>query len=159
MFWAVRVLVWKLATMTYRYSLQRALAIPPRGGVKNDSLKLRSVCNRLEIECAARDIHPWDRNDSTEAKARKFVEQSLADTEAVIDRLFRALPQVDVIDLKVRDPNSDKIIAAGTVDRSSLDMEKFQSVRMRLMARGMKHYLDGTCFEPLDPAQHRMEHA
>ena len=156
MFWAVRSLVRKVAAISYRYGLQRALALPPRGGVRNDCLKLQSVCNRLEIELSARDTHPWDHDDSSETKARKFAEQSLADTEAAIDRLFKLLPQVDVIDLKVRNPITGDIIAAGTVDRFPLDTEKLQSVRMRLMARGMKHYLDETYFES---AQNQMEHA
>jgi hypothetical protein len=157
MFCALRVLIWKLATVTYRYSLQHALALPPRGGVRNDGLKLKSVCNRLEIEWSARDLHPWDHDDPNQTKALKFIEQCLADTETAIDRLFEALPQVDMIDLKVRDPNSGNVIVTGTLDRYPLDTVYLSSIRMRLMARGIKYYLDGAYFEPLEPEHNQME--
>jgi hypothetical protein len=42
-----------------------------------------------------------------------FVEQSLADTEAALERLFTSLPEIDIIELTVLDPVSKQKIMAG----------------------------------------------
>jgi len=62
----------------------------------------------------------------------------LEDTEAAITRLFRALPQVDVIDLSVLDQTTDDVLMSGTVCRSTLLQTRSpQSVRMRLRQLGI----------------------
>jgi hypothetical protein len=97
MFWLVRVFIARLTALMYRYCLRHALTLPPRGGAKNDGLRVKSVRQRLEVEWNARDIHPWDRDDAGVVKTVKFLEQFLADTEGAIDRIFQVLPEVNEI--------------------------------------------------------------
>jgi hypothetical protein len=149
MMWADWVIPSKLTALTHRWSLRRALALPPRGGIRNDGLTVKRAYNRLEIEWNARTIHPWDQDEASEIKARKFFEQLLADTEVAIERIFNALPQIDQLDITVRDPDSDQVIVSGTVDRASFGPVRSESARMRLMARGMKCDLDAGYFAQL----------
>ena len=110
----------KLKIWNHRRSIHRALALHLRGEVRSDGLALIKAHNRLEIQWRARDIHPWDRDLSTGRDPLMFFEQSLADTEAAVSRLFEALPETDVIDLAVMAPASETVIIAGTVHRSKL---------------------------------------
>lgn len=152
MLWALRVLLSRFAARVQGRSLLHALALPARGGVPNDGLTLKRVRSRMEIEWKARDIHPWDRDAPREAQAQNFLDQFLTDTEAEVDRMFEALPQIDTFDIIVRDPVSDRVIASGTLDRISSELGAFASARMRLMARGFKLYLNEAYFERLQPA-------
>ena len=132
----------RLRLMAYRRRVEQAL-----GG---DRLRLKSVWNRLEIEWRARDLHPWDRDLAREKQAQIFVNQCLSDTEEAILTLFAALPQVDVLELKVTAPESEAVLLAGTVPRSAVDEEERRplSVKMRLDAMGVRYreidrYLEG----------------
>jgi hypothetical protein len=136
----------------YRRKIERALALYLRGEVRRDGLKLKRLSNRLEIEWWARDIHPWDRNDSPDRRAWLFFRQCLADTEAAVMRLFQALPQVDVITLTVLERNSESVIMSGTVDRCAAEPDAELSVGMRLWQRGIRYHSDGSQFEPLSPS-------
>jgi len=96
------------------------------------------MCNRLEIQWRGRGLHPWDRRLPPGDQETAFEEQLLEDTEAAITRLFRALPQVDVIDLSVLDQTTDDVLMSGTVCRSTLLQTRSpQSVRMRLRQLGI----------------------
>jgi hypothetical protein len=108
------------------------------------------------VRWRARDIHPWDAQASN--KAQLFGEQLLADTEAVILRLFKTLPQVDVIDLKVFVPTSDSMIMSGVVHRSELDSVGSLSVRMRLQQMGVRSWWWGTDLASTEPAEQAGEH-
>jgi len=61
------------------------------------------------------------------------------DAEGPIDRLFERLPEVDVIEVKVLDLNSDRLMASGTVTRTSLSRstKSTPSVRLRLANLGI----------------------
>jgi hypothetical protein len=114
----VKTLWGKLNRFRYKHSVERALALHLRGEVRRDGLNLISLRTHLEIEWRARDIHPWDRGLLLPAaRAAAFVEQSLADTEVAIYRLFGALPQVDAITLRVLDRTSEHLMISGTVSR------------------------------------------
>jgi hypothetical protein len=106
----------------------------------------------LEIEWRARDIHPWDRSLLAPARrAAAFVEQSLADTEAAVYRLFEAVHQVDVITLKVFDRMSDNVIISGTVSRADiLARDEELSIGMRLRNLGLTYHSAGSVFERLE---------
>jgi hypothetical protein len=122
-----------------------------RGQVRRDGLRLYQVRSRLAIQWRARAVHPWDRNLPLERSALAFVEQTLADTEAVILGLFDKLPQVDVIDLAVLEPESDRTMMSGTVSRSVLARPTgLLSVKMRLYELGVQYRLAGSHFETLD---------
>jgi hypothetical protein len=80
-----------------------------------------------------------------------FVEQSLADTEAVIDRLFEALPQVNVVSVRVFDQTSGTVIISGTVSRADvLARDEELSIGMRLRYLGLTYHSAGYLFEALD---------
>jgi hypothetical protein len=90
------------------------------------------------------------------------VEQTLADTEAVINGLFESLPQVDVIDLAVLEVESDHTMMAGTVSRSvATDHRQLLSIKMRLSELGVQYRLAGSRFEALDtdPNSQQLERA
>lgn len=143
-------LIQRLAAWRFRLGIARALALQRRGEVRDDGLKLKGLRARLEIEWYARDVHPWDRCESSGKKDALFVRNSLADTEAAIIRLFRFLPEIDVISVTVREAASESVIMAGTVNRSSVEPDAMLSVGMRLRQRGIKYHSNGSGFEPLE---------
>jgi hypothetical protein len=144
----------RLDAFRYLQKIERALAVQ-RGEVRSDGMKLKQVRNRLEIEWCARDIHPWDRHDPPERRAMLFVRQSLNDTDAAITRLFEALPQADVIAVRVLEPTTEEVILAGTVDRSAVPPDTALSAGMRLWQRGITYHSDGWRFEPLESSEDR----
>jgi hypothetical protein len=134
----------------YRRNIEWALALHRRGEVRDDGLRATRVSNHLEIEWTARNIHPWDRGQPWDS-GFLFVDQSLADTDAAVTRLFEALPQVDVIMLRIFDPSSGAAIIAGTVYRSAAsDVSRNISVRMRLNRWGLRFRSTGLSLEPLE---------
>lgn len=134
--------------------IQRVLSRIGRGEARRDGLRLDNVRHRLAIQWRARDIHQWDRSLSPERRSLAFVDQALADTEAVIVGLFEALPQVDAVDLTVLSPESDYTMMAGTVSRSAVnDGRRLVSVKMRLSELGVQFHLSGSRFQALDPTQ------
>jgi hypothetical protein len=133
-----------------RHNIEWALALHRRSEVRPDGLEAISVSNHLEIEWRARNIHPWDRGNPWETGIL-FVEQSPADTEAAITRLFEALPQVDVIMLRILDSVSSAAIIAGTVYRSAaFDGNRSLSVGMRLKRCGIRFRSTGFSLDPLE---------
>src|SRR5262249_35483417 len=142
---------WKLRR--YRRLIENVL-VKDCGAARCDGLRLSKLSSRLEICWRARDIHPWDRDRPLERRAALFVEQSRADTEGVISRLFESLPQLDVIDLAVLEPESEETMLAGTVLRSAwMNSRRLLSVQMRLRELGVDYRLAGSRFEPLDANQ------
>jgi len=128
----------RLEGSRFVWKVKRALALHTRSEARSDGLSLVRMCNRLEIQWRARGLHPWDRRLPPGDQETAFEEQLLEDTEAAITRLFRALPQVDVIDLSVLDQTTDDVLMSGTVCRSTLLQTRSpQSVRMRLRQLGI----------------------
>jgi hypothetical protein len=150
--WRVlRAILWRLQVHEERRRIGRVLECIGRGEVRSDVLRLDKVCHRLEIRWRARDIHEWDRDLPFERRASAFVEQTLADTEAVIAGLFESLPQVDVIELAVLEPESDRTMLAGTVGRSAAKHRgRLLSIKMRLSELGVQYRLADSHFEALD---------
>ena len=140
----------------YRRNVKRALALHLRGEVRKDGLMLASVTTHMEIEWRARDIHPWDRPLLSQSeRAATFVSQTLADTEAAVHRLFEALPQVDVIALRVLDPVAETVIISGAVTRpAALHRDERLSIGMRLLYLGLTYHSAGALFEPLEQDQY-----
>ena len=152
-----RVLQASLRRLQGRRDLRRVRSVLEqvgRGEARRDGLRLNKICNRLEIQWRARNLHAWDGDLPLERRAPLFVEQTLADTEAVIMRLFEALPQVDAIDLTVLEPESDHTMLVGTVSRSVVTGHRRPlSVKMRLSELGVQFRLAGSHFEALDTGQ------
>jgi hypothetical protein len=140
----------RLEKTIHRHNIEWALALHRRGEVRPDGLKAIGISNHMEIEWTARDVHPWDRGRNWDS-GFAFVDQTLADTYAAITRLFKALPQVDVIMLRILHPNSEAAIIAGTVYRSALsDVDRSLSVGMRLKKCGLRFRSTGLSLEPLE---------
>jgi hypothetical protein len=148
----LKTLLRKLDGYRYRRDMERALALHLRGEVRSDGLDPIHVTTQLQIEWRARDVHPWDRGLLPRAqRAAAFVEQSLADTEAAIYRLFEALPQVDVIALRVLDRTSETVIISGAVSRLDASArDESLSIGMRLLYLGLTFHSAGALFEPLE---------
>lgn len=128
----------KFGAWKYRRRIARALALNRRGEVRRDGLRIIEASMRLKVQWRARLIHPWDRDLPTDITARLLVEQSFADTEAALDRLFSILPEVDSIELTVLDPVSDQKIMTGIVHRSDVEAARcFASVKMRMRESGI----------------------
>jgi len=142
----------KFGAYCYKRGVRRALALHLRGEVRRDGLNLSAATTHLEIEWRAREIHPWDRGLlSPSQRAKAFVEQALADTEAAIYRLFSALPQVDTITLRARELESERLIISGTVLRPEmLVLDQDLSIGMRLRYLGVTYHSAGSLFEALD---------
>src|SRR5579863_6798598 len=122
----------------YKSRIEQALELPRRGGARKDGLQLGNLQHRLEILWRARDTHPWDKHLPPDVKHSRFIEQAMIDTEAALARLFKALPEVDLITLCVTDPVSEATILTGTVARSDFqNMQPSRSVRMRLNQIGV----------------------
>jgi hypothetical protein len=118
-------------------AIQNALALHRRGEVRRDGLNLISVSHHLEIEWRARDVHPWDRGTEDGEREVLFAEQSIADTDAALSRLFDELPEVNVIEFRVIHPDSGERILEGTVERSVRPSCPGLSVRTKLWQRGV----------------------
>jgi hypothetical protein len=122
----------------YRRRIEHALDLERRGEVRKDGLQLGEMQHRLEIRWRARGVHPWDRHLPRDERRSRFLDQMLLDTEAAIARLFEALPEVDLIDLRVTDPESGSTMLSGTVNRADFqDLRPLPSVRMRLSEMGV----------------------
>jgi hypothetical protein len=161
MFDALKTLLRKLDGHRYKHDIGRALALHLHGEVRSDGLDPINITTQLQIEWRARDVHPWDRGLLSPARrAAAFVEQSLADTEVAIHRLFEALPQVDVIALRVLDRTSETVIISGAVSRAAVAAnDENLAIGMRLLYLGLTYRSAGSLFEPLEdhravPAAH-----
>jgi len=131
-----------------RRVVERALSLAPRGGVRNDVLRLKSFRisgHCLQLEWRARAVHPWDRDLSPSRQAELFSEQALRDTDQAIIRLFRMLPDIEEIKLQVVKPMSfGGVIFAGIVDRgSALAPQPPPSLRQRLISLGVRYKMGG----------------
>ena len=119
-----------------RKVIHDALALHHRGEARRDGLTLTQATHHLEIEWRARDVHPWDRVSESKEREFLFTEQSMADTDAALSRLFNALPEIDVIG--VTHPGSGQRILSGTVERSCrVPNTRVVSARTRLWHRGV----------------------
>ena len=139
----------RLTRQRFRRGVSKALALTPRGGIPKDSLILSKLFTTMRVEWQARDIHPWDRDLSADRRAEMFVERSLNDTNAAIQRLFQTLPEVDVLEIRVLEPHSGAAIIAGTVSRDEALTISSPSPGMRLKKLGVDYRLRNWHFEPL----------
>lgn len=119
--------------------LADSLALHKRNEVRSDGLSLERACNRLEIHWRARDVHPWDSDLSGKERESAFFHQLMDDTEAALLRLFERLPEIDEIEVRVLDIQTEGVLLSGTVSRTSLasPYDRISSVRMRLTFLGI----------------------
>jgi hypothetical protein len=130
--------------------IRRALKLGARGALAGDHLALKRVSSQLQVEWCARDVHPWDRHLPVDRRTAVFVEQCLSDTVLAIERIFEGLAEVDVIGIRVVEPqSSENTILAGTVSRADLDaIHEHRSPGMRLKLLGIKYQVGEAGFTP-----------
>ena len=131
--------------------VQRALALNRRGEARTDGLPLVEVSMRLEVKWRARGLHPWDYDLAKDRAAAKFIEQSLFDTEAALERLFASNPEVGCIEFEVleRKPESTSAIIAGIVQKKEFVVRKSPAIGMRLRSVGVNYHIVDSRFAPL----------
>ncbi|MFZ0247501.1 hypothetical protein [Candidatus Binatus sp.] len=125
-----------------RGSIDKALAVN-RYQVRPDGLLLEGTSFRLAITWRARDIHPWDGDLAADSRALRLVEQTFSDTLAALERLFVALPEVDVIDLRVLEADARKhgTLLNGLISRREFETCRLSSPAMRLRLLGLNFNL------------------
>jgi hypothetical protein len=134
-------------------SIDKALAVN-RYEVRPDRLLLEGTSFRLAITWRTRGIHPWDGDLAADRKALRMVKQTFSDTLAALDRLFMALPEVDVIDLRVLEADARKhgVLLNGLISRRDFEACRLSSPAMRLRLLGLNFNLVNSRFEPLVPS-------
>jgi hypothetical protein len=148
----LRAWVGRVTEGRFRRIVTKALALSPRGFVPDDVLVLRKLSARLQVEWRSRDLHPWDRDLPPRRRAERVRELTLDDTDAAIMRLFRTLPDVDGLEVRVFAPlPSDRIILAGVVAREdAFAARSMSSPGMRLRMMGVQYRMRDGHLEPLD---------
>lgn len=126
-----------------------ALALTPRGAIRNDVLAINGLVVALRVEWFARDIHPWDRDLPERRKSELFAQQCLEDVDAAILRLFERLPEIDVLEIAVLERSSKSKIIAGVVHRTDLDAQVGPSLGMRLKTIGINYLCADLRLEPI----------
>jgi hypothetical protein len=136
-----------------RRSIDQALALN-HTEVRSDGLCAEGISLRLTISWRARNIHPWDRDLGGDRRALRVVEQTFSDTQAALERLFMALPEVDVIDLRVMETEAGKqgTLLSGSVSRRDFETWRPSSIAMRLRLLGINYSLVNSRFEPINPS-------
>ena len=124
-----------------RRLVSKILALGPRAFVRNDELILSDLAACLRLEWRARDIHPWDRDLPIDRRAERFRDQTLSDTDEAIERLFRTMPEIETIEVRVLEPRApNEVILSGTVARKDvLATREIMSPLMRLMMMGIQY--------------------
>ena len=152
--WLVKGLIRRRPPLM-RDTVVEALALHRRGEARTDDLQLMDLAVRMIVRWRAREIHPWDRDLPPARAARKLSQQCLSDTEAVLERLFVACPEVDVIEVEVVEPNADgeRRVIFGSVRRDEFAQWHPLSTDMRLRLVGLHYRLVDDNLELLPPEQ------
>jgi hypothetical protein len=160
-----------------RRIVRKALALAPRGCVRNDVLMLHELRKfsgqELQLHWWARNVHPWDQTLSVARRCELFSQQALHDTESALIRLFQRLPDLKEVAFRVLDPGvpnrvipgaheqreeaplerhefDPKVILAGNVERNDVIPEpRSPSIKMRLLMMGVRFLMVGGHLEPL----------
>jgi hypothetical protein len=128
---------------------RHALALKPRGGIRNDVLVINRLAMSVHVEWFARDVHPWDSDLPERRKAELFAQQCLEDVDAAIPRLFEQLPEIDVLEIEVLERASKNKIIGGVVHRSDLGAQVGSSLGMRLKTIGINYRCEDLRLEPI----------
>src|SRR5690349_9206072 len=149
MFEGVRHFAFTLGPDRLRRRVLWALALNRVGQARTDGLSLSYLSNHLEVQWRACEVHLWERDLPPARVAQLFVEQCLDDTSAALERLFSALPEIDIIEFKVTHPASRAPIVSGSVMRLEIQNAKACSSDMRLKQLSVTYRSHDWQFEPL----------
>jgi hypothetical protein len=136
-------------------SLRKALALNLYE-VRSDGLLIEQSSFRLAISWRARHVHPWDRHMAIAQRTKRWVEQTFSDTQRALERLFEALPEIEVIDFDVlqAEPQNDGILLRGSVSRNEFEAWRPSSIPMRFRLLGIEYNLANSTLEPIEDEVH-----
>ena len=117
--------------------VRHAIESRRHGEAKGGGLKLAALSTVLRVEWMAREIHPWEQNSWQDQKDRLFTEQCLEDTLAVIERLFKEMPDLSALEIGVRRGASEAPLLAGVVRREQLEQAGNRAPGMKLKMLGI----------------------
>jgi hypothetical protein len=131
--------------------VSRALGLSPRAGERRRSLSLGRLSTQLEIEWYAHDVHPWDQDLPPEQQAARFTEETLQHTVAAIRRAFERFPEVDALQIVVREPRRPHgVLFAGRAARAeAAECATTLSAAMALKLLGIEFRIVDGRLEPL----------
>jgi len=118
---AVRLAEWARSRRQRQWwrRVSRALGLERRPGERRRRASLGNVSTHLEIEWYAHDVHPWDEDLPPERQDARFAEEAVPHTLAAIRRAFERFPEVDTLEIVVRDPRKPHpVLFAGRVSRA-----------------------------------------
>ena len=120
--------------------MTNALQLTPRGFVANDGLVLIRLSGHLHVEWLARIVHPWELCSQRKREAELFRDQTIRDTGESIVKFFERLPDINAIDVRVREPSPpNRILLIGRVDREdALATRSLVSPDMRFRIMGLR---------------------
>jgi hypothetical protein len=130
--------------------VRRAIESRRRGEARSGGLKLAALSTLLRVEWLAREIHPWEQNSRQDHKDRLFTEQCLEDTLAVVERLFKEMPDLRTLEIGVRREASAAPLLAGVVKRAQLEQAGNRAPGMKLKMIGIQFHIFNWKLEPLD---------
>lgn len=130
--------------------VRRAVESRRHGETKGGGLKLAALSTVLRVEWMAREIHPWEQSSRQDHKDRLFTEQCLEDTLAVIERLFKEMPDLSALEIGVRREASEAPVLAGVVKREQLTQAGDHAPGMKLKMIGVQFHIFNWKLEPLD---------
>jgi hypothetical protein len=118
---AVRLAEWARGRRQRQWwrRVSRALGLEPRAGERRRTPALGNVSTHLEIEWYAHAIHPWDEDLPLERQEARFAEEAVQHTLVAIRRAFERFPEVDTLQIVVRDPGKPHpVLFTGRVSRA-----------------------------------------
>jgi hypothetical protein len=119
------------------------------GEARGGGLKLAALSTVLRVEWIARGIHPWEQNSRQDHKDRLFTEQCLDDTLAVVEQLFKEMPDLSALEISVRRDASEAPLLAGVVKRPQLEQAGDRAPGMKLKMIGIQFHIFNWKLEPL----------
>jgi glutamate synthase domain-containing protein 2 len=134
---------------SFANDVTRALALPPRGGISRDVLRLESVSTHMALTWTARAFHPWDRHLPSGEQDESFAIQCLEDVDAAVTRLFERFDIVESLDVDVVHPVSQAKILSGRVSRADFVANARVSIAMRLKMAGLAYEFGRGGLQPL----------
>jgi hypothetical protein len=120
--------------------INKALQIAPRGFISHDELVLTRLSGHLRLGWLARIPHPWERRPWSKDQDELLRRQTIRDTERSVIKFFETLPDIDALDVNVREPRPPhRVILAGTVLRDdALAARSLMSPEMRIKMMGLR---------------------
>jgi hypothetical protein len=150
---AVRLAQWAHSRRQRQWwrRVSRALGLEPRAGEPRRPAALGTVSTQLEIEWYAHNVHPWDEDLPPDGQEARFAEEAVQHTLSAIRRAFQRFPEVDTLQIMVRDPRKPHpVLFTGRVLRAdSTACSNTPSPAMALKLLGIEFRMIDGRLQPL----------